>query len=536
MKYQGNTFNVDFRAFHEAASNKEHRYGELLDKEEIYYRELLDQIESDHFLEGLTRFLQSLSTNFESPENVARFVILKETGAKQGENFSTDGVDAFSEPEERFEVVKTAVERGFIWDFKLDVPWHPELFKNSDRLTTFPYQHKFMVGYSAKPKHIFFSEEAKEYILEKSSIDEFYNSESIVEQGRLRANRKDYEDSNETLDQAIYFSNLIGTRNYPVSPHGAGVGEKVGEAVYRENVVLEIEVPSNFVVQFSTPDNRWEDIQDLKEDFGSPEAYRQEMDKYNGKSDKMDFKIAKKEDQGSGEVFLPLKYIVAVWDREISSETPLFIPFDDYVSKLQKKYPKRVPGSHNSEIEYEESEITKIKEEFANIRQFREYSHQRIDRMIEYLKNFRKLRESEVDSKQDVIRTLENILKGNQEWNQYLEYITSLCKSSMKLNSEIDRGKVSVWELFQDRDSEHDLEQEMQRLDEIISRLMVEEKQRLDEIKSRGTENLEEEVKNLERKTLQEIQKIPKLNVEERDRKKFKDYILEKYNITEDLG
>lgn len=393
------------KAYNDHAAHHKHDYGDLISS--IHFEEkVFEEIDNQHFVEGLAKYIRNEETQLldSRKKRSDAFDKAKKIRQKRFEGLKLN-------PSQAILLVENAIELGYIWDFRLEEPWHPKIFLDKDRLTTFPYQHKYVVSYSGKPKHLFFHSEGKEYILREAPFEQFYNPRSILEQGRIRASsfhgnaekggNISHPRETEALDVAIFTSNLNSALSGPYGFSGAGVTDERGRG-YEEDIIFEINCPSSFLIQHTSND-RWETTEELMSDFDNPSNYRDYLEENWNKTDEMDFKLSLKDEQSAGEAFLPLKYIQGVWDREIHPKTPHFIPLSDYCVLIKNKFPSKVPDlekSHlnrvpdTSEVARKKKKKLEVKEELKELRKYSRHLHfladSNINRIISDIENFEK--------------------------------------------------------------------------------------------------------------------------------------------------
>ena len=134
--------------YHEKVMSQEHGYGEIISSIE-FEKEVFAEVDKDHFVEGLAEYFY-VEREIESSSG-------RDAWNRAQEIYEGDISDIKFSEEKAIEVVEDAIELGYIWKFKLDYPWHPAIFYDDDRLTTVPWQHKYVVAYTGRSESEFFS-------------------------------------------------------------------------------------------------------------------------------------------------------------------------------------------------------------------------------------------------------------------------------------------------------------------------------------------------------------------------------------------
>lgn len=531
------------------AAREEHDYGEIIDSVN-FEEDIFEQIDPKHFVRGMAKFVKEERDDLIEGRKTrkAAFRIAKSVYRRRGKGTSLRKQDII-------QLVKNAIGEGYIWDFRLEEPWHPKVFIDENRLTTFPFQHKYIVGYSGKPKHLFFTSQGKEFVRNqrRTTFDNFYNPDSILTQGRIRGasghteSEKGGSKGDETLDVGIWFACLEEASKYPIGESGNTATDN-GEKVYRNNVTLEVNVPSNYVIQH-TQYKRWETTEELLDEFGSPFRYLEVMENRWTAWDEMDFKLALMDDQSEGEVFLPLEFVQGVWDREAFPNAPHFMPLKDYAVFIKEEFPNRVPDFDQMVLDIDDGVSSaaharrkrkkKIKNEFDEIREiatgfsknmnrhFKELG----DKIEQSLRGLKKVEEGaygiesmEEDVFEEVtVGKFEKIFDKKDRIDERLEWWRE--KVQEDLGRELpEPQRVELRKLYNgfDPDEESwkvwDIEERIQGIAEDI---VEKEKKLLDRVDREKGVRLQEEIESLERELVEEVAGVPFVKVTEDDIKSF---------------
>lgn len=527
-----------FGAYYYHAAKEDHDYGEIISS--IKFEEkVFEEIEDNHFIEGLANYLMEKQSDIVDQRKMRSDAYKKAKKIYRRKSSGT-GVDT----NQAIKLVENAIEEGYIWDFRLEEPWHPKMFVDENRLTTFPFQHKFMVGYSAKPKHIFFHQQGKERVQERVG-DVLTNPDSVLSQGRLRGGtvHPSTEYSNdETNDNAIWFTCLRGTFRYPQGVDGSKYYD------YDDNVVLEIEVPSRFVVQHHKDHVRWETREDLLNNFKNPKEYRRRILEEWEDTDSYDFKVALRKSQSEGKAFLPLEYILGFWDRDEFPNTPHFMPIDEYASLIRKRFPEKVPPPSKCVIDYKDpvkgnltgknKKKLELKEEIRETRKLTRLVTQSITSIESWGGlNYSGSRLSNIGKELDVISEINKYHNGHdnldykgrmvdllEDLNENVGFLSDKIQLIRRKFQEIvgrdlePQKEINLRELYQNQEEGKDLlKQKQEDIKTIGQDLIKKERNLYDNIEDISIEEAKKEMKEIEEELAQEITEIPLIEVDGKD-------------------
>lgn len=301
----------------------EHSYLDLVSS--IPYEErILEEAESNRVFEGLEDFLL---TKYSLSEKVA---MQKAEDILKGTNKASDYRPHINN-NSRKKLIDEALAEGFITDFNLREPWHPQVCMDPEEFTSYPHQHTTAILYTAQEKHLFFSRKGKKDILEEEDFNQFYNPESILDQGFIRPGNRHEGEEEGHMKEGVYLATMnhasMGYQNPSESVRNLNL--------YNKRLVFEIQVPTKWLI-IDDVARSWTDLSSLEElsrQFGSPEGFR----KYFEDSHYTEFKV-------SINPGIPLKYIRGVWDMEKFSE-PKFMPLKEYYRHIHAEFPERVPDN-----------------------------------------------------------------------------------------------------------------------------------------------------------------------------------------------
>ncbi|MEF8880244.1 MAG: hypothetical protein V5A72_00235 [Candidatus Nanohaloarchaea archaeon] len=318
----------------------------------------------------------------------------------------------------RVEAIKEAISYGYIVNITVKKPWHPKIFLDEDYISTYFLQHEYVVLYTGQKKHIFFTEERKQDLLEQRPYDHFNNAGSVLGQGFLAK-----DDPNRFTDerQTYYTTEPSNAKNY---------GRKGDPPLYDSSVVLEVCVPRSFLKYQLKKDSRAniDNLPKMNEYFGGPVNH-------NPSYNDVEFHIRKR---------LPLEYIMKVWDIEKSPEKPVFMPLNKYASVIKRDFPDRVPNLGNTNLMAPQDIQESTEKEISAVDRLNRVT-QELQELVDNLKNLRSKNEEIVSSIKNLLerssestgprnqfygmdKVLDNVLRMTEEYNDLLNQTVSLMR------------------------------------------------------------------------------------------------------------
>ncbi|WEL23567.1 hypothetical protein [Candidatus Nanohalovita haloferacivicina] len=240
------------------------------------------------------------------------------------------------------ELLVEAVSRGKMRDFELDVPWHPEVFYDEDKITTLPFQHSSAVLYSGRERHNFFDREyGKENVVDgirPKTIGHMFNPDSVLEQGHFKAGNRHRDlgtgvQEDGTHEWAVYGADIHGAEGY-ASP-----------------IMVEFEVPSENLVM--TSDNEPRLRSETAEEFFSKHDSPEEAKDYST----FILKVAANQEKQLWNPHVDLEDVNGVWDPEYFPNTMHFLSLDEYARRIQEDF-DHVPETNLEQLRTEREGYT----------------------------------------------------------------------------------------------------------------------------------------------------------------------------------
>lgn len=202
-------------SYEEAVRHSTHDYGEYI-KSINFVEEAIESTQSKYVYEKTKELL--INEYEEEIEGGRKRRKIKQK-AKQAANPRLKGpynfLEKFSGRSGSERLVKEAIEKGYIRNVKLSVPWHPAIYEDETKLTTFPHQHKSAVVYTNRSrKELYTREYLKRIEYHKKvdnsfeSIEELFNPDSILKMGFIAPANKEQGEEEKSLTErrAIFFS------------------------------------------------------------------------------------------------------------------------------------------------------------------------------------------------------------------------------------------------------------------------------------------------------------------------------------------
>ena len=252
--------------------------------------------------------------------------------------------------------VKEAYEKGYMENFRLAEPWHPETFFDRE-FVSYPHQHNSVIAYRAMSREAFYKQ------CEKFRPGETRHPESILKTQVINPGNG----RGGTYDNAVWTS-MIFDEGY-----ARDIGGMPG-------IILELQVPSNFVSYIG--EGKIGSLEGWRQNFDSARDFRSYLDSVGSDIRNYTFLVHEGNPQG-----LALEYVVGIWDLALDEESQ-FRKFDEeYLQKIYNLEPRKIPkssGRHNS------SEPEELSRELENLyeRQQKEFEKiEELPKLIEGLNN-----------------------------------------------------------------------------------------------------------------------------------------------------
>jgi hypothetical protein len=274
------------------------------------------------------------------------------------------------------QMLRDAVEKGFLDEIHLRLPWHPKPFLEG-KIETFPFEHDSVILYSAINSHELFKGGGETEHPKSALNDQYFKPENTW--GKKI-------DNPETVNLSEKWSgNEIGIYMGFLN-NAARFGKQVVAEYDSESdpLVLEIEVPTeklNMLVaveedrkdgNFSYKKSEMTHISNLEEareefdekEFRNPVKAFQHYCKIVSNADSLD--------PAEGIQFgvrhsIPFNWVRGVWDQD-TFRKPIFEPLEKVISDLKSRYPNQMPDSVSKrEIKKDYRELEDIESGIGSI-------------------------------------------------------------------------------------------------------------------------------------------------------------------------
>lgn len=251
---------------------REHAYGELIssiDWTQKLIEEGVRENDREWLVEDISRFLADKNG-------------LKESAAvEKSKNLLSEGGIKFKK------LVEEAEENGYLERFRLQEPWHPKSFHEGE-FVSYPYQHSSVVVYRGMRRKFFY-----------------------------RADLQDREDRSTKHPTSIFNHQYLrpGSHITGDETNYIWTTTSLKEAQSYGSIVLEIQVPSEWLIVGAKDTRVTSNLKEMHQEFGSPESFRKYLlDNWSVAS--TSFRIGKE---------LPVQYIRGGWDTSRDGK-PEFYP------------------------------------------------------------------------------------------------------------------------------------------------------------------------------------------------------------------
>lgn len=325
-------------SYHDVAMRKEHDYGEIISS--INFEEkVFEEIDTEHFVEGLAKYLLERHEDLLNPRKKR-----SDAYSKAKKLYYRNGNITSLDPKQVLEIVEEAIEEGYIWEFKLEEPWHPAIYFDENRLTTVPWQHEKAVLYSGRGEYEFYT---KEFLKNNrkvlnfndlDSVDDLHNAESILKTGYIKPGVRHAQDSEEAEKK----TNEHFTRRWAIylTTSASNIASHYGGSHYTSRkTILEVEIPTKFLKTFSG-DLPVNNLSDFFNNFSSPRIFEE----------KFGSELHYTKTEGSEYPVLPLNYVNGVWNGNRRSD-PYFVPLKEHVENLYDQVGERLPPIDNIKLD-----------------------------------------------------------------------------------------------------------------------------------------------------------------------------------------
>lgn len=418
------------------------------------------------------------------------------------------------------EIMKEAISKGVIWRVQFKVPWHPAVYKDEARITTYPFQHKYCVLYSGRNTHDFFQRNYMKKIAKNSylpdKVDKLYNPDSVLEQGYISggnyiADTNNKEKKGHELWSGIYFSaSLSIARKYS--------NDNAPEVNSSRNTIIECEIPTSFLLMSNQGHSKpLRNLKDMHSTFGSPESF--ELGGW-------EFVVSKTAEINDDQVVhLPINFINGVYDSKFFPKTPHLIPLQTYAKKLHEEYPNITPDpsqlnlknpkgkSYTFRRETQKENYEKVKKNTEEIEAFRQLvDHLKdIDYSLKDLKRYSgsKLRSND---ESELLQAWKESFKAVVTHNQTLKNDLKPFVSEIIDNNSWEFPKDSIEDIIVEKNGH------LHEYDQNLKKELLQDRKKIFEDWETGKIDSVPEIKREEAYVLENIvSKIPYIIVRESD-------------------
>lgn len=422
--------------YRDAIRHKDHDYGEYI--KEINFLDVAKESIEDQRIYNRTK--EFLIEEYEDRLTGARKRRKIKQKAKQAVHPRLNGpqnfIPKFKGRAGTEQLIKDAIEEGYLRNIKLNVPWHPAIYEDENKLTTFPHQHKAAVVYSGRSMDELYSRKyLKKNEVHKNkdrsiqgngleSVDELYNAKSILKRGFIApggGNHGVNSKEEEGREFEARFGVFLSADNYFMVRSDSGF-------------TIEVESPTN-LLGFKDRDSPKEviwSIQDWFETYNSPKADfgREEI------------VFAKKYGE-RGEPYLPLKFVNGVHSDEFSTGVAHFYPLKQFAKGIYEKYPDRIPEP--SEWNLQEADRDALDYTFKRKSKAKGINTEVLENERKKIKVLRKCLERLEENTEAIIRNIQNENIGSL-LDMILYYNDNLSMINTKYN--IESREVSLGKLL----------------------------------------------------------------------------------------
>lgn len=520
--------------YHQGVLRKEHDYGEYIERIDFIKkaeeqlknagRENLVQKLAEMFLEEYPDELPNKNSRSAAFSKAKSLVRRKQNGYRKL-------LPRFNDKKGYRKAIREAIEKGYITNIRLDVPWHPKIFFDENKLTTMPFQHKYCVLYSGRGRHNFYDREFKSRNLEKiapsvDKVDDLFNPESVLSKGCIEAGCKiDPGDEKNGYEKhwGIYFtSNLSKAAMY-------------GNSLNGEKVVLECEIPSSFLIMSQGENSIFRNLKDLLNRFGSPRKFLESEKRSEGRTE---YVVARKtEISNDQKVIFPLSYVNGVWDTEFCRMDYHFIPLKEFASLLHRSYPDRVPEPEQMNLSgralegknysFKRSKWQKAEQKsFQEMADISDFLVENLEEMEYFLSDFDRLcgyvhaasyKDEKIESSW-LVNVFEGLIEDIESYNGCLKSIDG--KSEAILSENINPQKVSAKDLVQEeiKSIENSEEDKLRlRVQRIAEEVLEVKKHSLEALEKGDEDSFKKDRKRLVKVVDRQIARLPLIEISEQD-------------------
>ncbi len=480
----------------------------------------IDDIPSNELKQGLAAYLKD-----HRPEGTNFPQILWKKVEHIVESDNPKGKFGDLEDSTRAEIVEEAISKGYFRSFKLEEPWHPEIFLDPEEPTTHPFQHSSIVAYRGTNRKVFFNQE------NSPEEGETRHPESILNTGYINPGiRKGSGQTDAHGKGGVWMGFLRVATRWAEKERDREIGDPViFELQIPTTADLKLVISEDGTKEYSnlralSRDYRPEDLRELA--VASIEQGEQSGGSYRGK---INFRYDGK---------VPLKWIRRVWDNEFFRKEENFVSFETYIEELKSSMPEKIPGSAKSvsapeeeareEIKEIKKEIKKLENPIESIQRVQLASSKiqwKVESISEYLENVtrrkihktleeasQKRQELDFPQENSTVKRAIKLEEFEEEIRLYNANLEHLHDELEQISSqEIDKQSIKDIELLQNPE-------EARQLEDVSETLLNEFKSSLFKLKKHAQKNdwnrkeisLEEKFENaMEEKIASHVSNLP---------------------------
>lgn len=327
-------------------------------------------------------------------------------------------------------IVKEAHEEGYIENFQLTEPWHPRLFIEG-KINTYPYQHNTMITFRGVSRDHFYLE--GDNPTGKGSNASKRHSESVLNLGHWNPGNSWNTDN----EDAVWTTFKKTAKNY---------ARKTVDG--KKGVLLKMQVPTKWVQCGAHRTREVNNLQEIQEEFGSPEAYREHIKNYSDEN--CAWLIRPK---------VPLHFIDKIWDMEIlnTAKPGYALPLQsensidgiDLMHFFQRKKMPDEPDFGNADSHKESWQIVAMKRVISDTIKLKEFCKQ-----TDYDLN-------QIEGKEYNIKLVRKVVNEEESINQL---ITDLVDAAQNLGVNTNLNQIEAEKI-------EDIEKEIKNLHNIATKI-----------------------------------------------------------------
>jgi hypothetical protein len=451
----------------EAVARREHDYGEYIEQIDFIERAREHLPDSD-IVEGIASlFLNTYGDELPNRNTRRKAYDKAKSLVRRRGKGERNILPGFTAKEGLRRAIKESIERGHLKNVKLEVPWHPLVFRDQNKLTTFPHHHKYAVLWTGRNKYEF---ETEEYIRRNSrhedvadgiSAEELFNLRSSLKKGFINpGNQHDPDDGNNHLAkiEGVYLTWDLKKANAYGNERGVGC-------------VLECELPTNYLIFTADKINSLEEWYEV---WSNPFNLLRQI----GSEVNNEVVYTKAWNGGDRPIpYLPLTFVNGVKDPELA-QSEHFFPLKEWAVKMSEMHPEKYPDPSEfnlvkpskKELKYSFERAYKSQKEYEKAQKFEE----ELEAFIKFQDSFRKaanslerigINQQTVQTYNDKLETLyEECEKLNKEYennrntpdrkpvkaqNLNKNYLDNIVKESEKIEKNVKKERDYIYELME---------------------------------------------------------------------------------------